>query len=300
MKKLENFHSGYVAILGRPNVGKSTLMNALVGEKIAITSPKAQTTRNRIMCVLNRAHSQIIFFDTPGVHKARNKLGDYMVKTALETIRDMDVVLFLVDATEKRGPGDDYILGVLAKAACPVILVINKIDKLDNRERVLKVIESYTRDQKFAAVVPISALKDSDFTGLEEEIEAYLPEGPRYYDEEVLTDQPERGIAAEIIREKILNCTRDEVPHAVAVSVDEFKERENGDVFIRATITVERDSQKGIIIGAKGSMLKKVGALARADIESLLQVKVFLELWVKVRQDWRNNKKALEEYGYHS
>lgn len=296
----QKFRSGYVALLGRPNVGKSTLMNALVGEKIAITSPKAQTTRNRIMCVLNRVHSQIIFFDTPGVHKARNKLGDYMVKTALDTIKDMDVVMFLVDATEKRGPGEDYILGVLEKAACPVILVINKIDKLGNRERVLKVIESYTRDRKFAAVVPISALNDSDFSSLEEEIEAYLPEGPRYYDEEVLTDQPERGIAAEIVREKILNCTRDEVPHAVAVGVDEFKERDNGDVFIRATITVERDSQKGIIIGAKGSMLKKVGALARADIESLLQTKVFLELWVKVRQDWRNSKKALEEYGYYS
>ncbi|MCQ2362999.1 MAG: GTPase Era [Acidaminococcaceae bacterium] len=296
----QKFRSGYVALLGRPNVGKSTLMNALVGEKIAITSPKAQTTRNRIMCVLNRPHSQIIFFDTPGVHKAKNKLGDYMVKTALETIRDMDVVMFLVDATEKRGPGEDFILGVLEKAACPVILVINKIDKLDSRERVLKVIESYTRDRKFAAVVPISALKDSEFSGLEEEIESYLPEGPRYYDEEVLTDQPERGIAAEIIREKILNCTRDEVPHAVAVNVDEFKERDNGDVFIRATITVERDSQKGIIIGAKGSMLKKIGALARGDIEGLLQTKVFLELWVKVRQDWRNSRKALEEYGYHN
>lgn len=296
----QKFRSGYVALLGRPNVGKSTLMNALVGEKIAITSPKAQTTRNRIMCVLNRPHSQIIFFDTPGMHKAKNKLGDYMVKTALETIRDMDVVMFLVDATEKRGPGEDLILGVLEKVACPVILVINKIDKLDNRERVLKVIESYTRDRKFAAVVPISALKDSEFSGLEEEIESHLPEGPRYYDEEVLTDQPERGIAAEIIREKILNCTRDEVPHAVAVNVDEFKERDNGDVFIRATITVERDSQKGIIIGAKGSMLKKIGALARGDIEGLLQTKVFLELWVKVRQDWRNSRKALEEYGYHN
>lgn len=296
----QKFRSGYVALLGRPNVGKSTLMNALVGEKIAITSPKAQTTRNRIMCVLNRPHSQIIFFDTPGVHKAKNKLGDYMVKTALETIRDMDVVMFLVDATEKRGSGEDFILGVLEKVACPVILVINKIDKLDNRERVLKVIESYTRDRKFAAVVPISALKDSEFSGLEEEIESHLPEGPRYYDEEVLTDQPERWIAAEIIREKILNCTRDEVPHAVAVNVDEFKERDNGDVFIRATITVERDSQKGIIIGAKGSMLKKIGALARGDIEGLLQTKVFLELWVKVRQDWRNSRKALEEYGYHN
>lgn len=296
----QKFRSGYVVLLGRPNVGKSTLMNALVGEKIAITSPKAQTTRNRIMCVLNRPGSQIIFFDTPGVHKAKNKLGDYMVKTALETIRDMDVVMFLVDATEKRGPGEDFILGVLEKAACPVILVINKIDKLDSRERVLKVIKSYTRDRKFAAVVPISALKDSEFSGLEEEIESYLPEGPRYYDEEVLTDQPERGIAAEIIREKILNCTRDEVPHAVAVNVDEFKERDNGDVFIRATITVERDSQKGIIIGAKGSMLKKIGALARGDIEGLLQTKVFLELWVKVRQDWRNSRKALEEYGYHN
>jgi len=296
----QKFRSGYVALLGRPNVGKSTLMNALVGEKIAITSPKAQTTRNRIMCVLNRTRSQIIFFDTPGVHKAKNKLGDYMVKTALETIQDMDVVMFLVDATEKRGPGEDFILGVLAKSQCPVILVVNKVDKLDNKEWVLKVIESYARDHEFAAVVPISALNDEDFTGLEEEIEKHLPEGPRYYDEEVLTDQPERAIAAEIIREKILLSTRDEVPHAVAVYVDEFKERDNGDVFIRATINVERDSQKGIIIGAKGSMLKKIGALARVDIESLLQTKVFLELWVKVRQDWRNSKKALEEYGYHN
>lgn len=294
------FRSGYVALLGRPNVGKSTLMNALVGEKIAITSPKAQTTRNKIMCVLNRTYSQIIFFDTPGVHKARTKLGDYMVKTALDTIKDMDVVMFLVDATEKRGPGEDFILEVLAESQCPVILVVNKVDKLDNKERVLKVIESYTKDHEFAAVVPISALNDKNFVGLEEEIEKNLPEGPRYYDEEVLTDQPERAIAEEIIREKILLSTRDEVPHAVAVHVDEFKERDNGDVFIRATINVERDSQKGIIIGAKGSMLKKIGASARVDIESLLQTKVFLELWVKVRQDWRNSKKALEEYGYHN
>lgn len=294
------FRSGYVALMGRPNVGKSTLMNALVGEKIAITSPKAQTTRNKIMCVLNRTHSQIIFFDTPGVHKARTKLGDYMVKTALDTIKDMDVVMFLVDATEKRGPGEDFILEMLAESKCPVILVVNKVDKLDNKERVLKAIENYTKDHEFAAVVPISALNDKNFVGLEEEIEQNLPEGPRYYDEEVLTDQPERAIAEEIIREKILLSTRDEVPHAVAVHVDEFKERDNGDVFIRATINVERDSQKGIIIGAKGSMLKKIGALARVDIESLLQTKVFLELWVKVRQDWRNSKKALEEYGYHN
>ena len=292
--------SGYVALLGRPNVGKSTLMNALIGEKIAITSAKAQTTRNKIMGVLNRTHSQIIFFDTPGVHKAKNKLGDYMVKTALDTIQDMDLVLFLVDATEKRGDGENFILEVLSQARRPVLLVVNKIDKLSSKEQVLQAISSYTKDFEFAAVLPLSALQDKNFEELTIEIEKNLPIGPKYYDEEVLTDQPERAIAAEIIREKILTCTRDEVPHAVAVQVEGFKERENGDIFIRSTIFVERDSQKGILIGAKGAMLKKIGALARSDIEGLLQTKVFLELWVKVNNDWRNNKRSLKEYGYYN
>ena len=297
---MSEFKSGYVALLGRPNVGKSTLMNALIGEKIAITSAKAQTTRNKIMGVLNRTHSQIIFFDTPGVHKAKNKLGDYMVKTALDTIQDMDLVLFLVDATEKRGDGENFILEVLSQARRPVLLVVNKIDKLSSKEQVLQAISSYTKDFEFAAVLPLSALQDKNFEELTIEIEKNLPIGPKYYDEEVLTDQPERAIAAEIIREKILTCTRDEVPHAVAVQVEEFKERENGDIFIRSTIFVERDSQKGILIGAKGAMLKKIGALARSDIEGLLQTKVFLELWVKVNNDWRNNKRSLKEYGYYN
>ncbi len=290
--------SGFVALVGRPNVGKSTLMNKLVGEKIAITSQKPQTTRNRIMCILNTANAQMVFWDTPGIHKPQHKLGDYMVKTALDTLQEVDVVLFVADVTAKRGAGEDFILNVLREVKCPVVLVLNKIDKLEHKEQLLTVIASFTKDFQFASVVPVSALQDTDFSGLTQEIEQRLPVGPDYYDEDVLTDQPERVIAAEIVREKILQLTQDEVPHSVAVEVVAFKERDNGTVFISGNIYVERDSQKGILIGAKGSMLKKIGELARADIEKLIGTKVFLQLWVKVRADWRNNLKTLKEFGY--
>lgn len=290
--------SGFVALVGRPNVGKSTLMNKLVGEKIAITSQKPQTTRNRIMCILNTANAQMVFWDTPGIHKPQHKLGDYMVKTALDTLQEVDVVLFVADVTAKRGAGEDFILNVLREVKCPVVLVLNKIDKLEHKEQLLTVIASFTKDFQFASVVPVSALQDTDFSGLTQEIEQRLPVGPDYYDEDVLTDQPERVIAAEIVREKILQLTQDEVPHSVAVEVVAFKERDNGMVFISGNIYVERDSQKGILIGAKGSMLKKIGELARADIEKLIGTKVFLQLWVKVRADWRNNLKTLKEFGY--
>ncbi|MBQ0068061.1 MAG: GTPase Era [Phascolarctobacterium sp.] len=290
--------SGFVALVGRPNVGKSTLMNKLVGEKIAITSQKPQTTRNRIMCILNTANAQMVFWDTPGIHKPQHKLGDYMVKTALDTLQEVDVVLFVADVTAKRGAGEDFILNVLREVKCPVVLALNKIDKLEHKEQLLTVIASFTKDFQFASVVPVSALQDTDFSGLTQEIEQHLPVGPDYYDEDVLTDQPERVIAAEIVREKILQLTQDEVPHSVAVEVVAFKERDNGMVFISGNIYVERDSQKGILIGAKGSMLKKIGELARADIEKLIGTKVFLQLWVKVRADWRNNLKTLKEFGY--
>lgn len=290
--------SGFVALVGRPNVGKSTLMNKLVGEKIAITSQKPQTTRNRIMCILNTANAQMVFWDTPGIHKPQHKLGDYMVKTALDTLQEVDVVLFVADVTAKRGAGEDFILNVLREVKCPVVLALNKIDKLEHKEQLLTVIASFTKDFQFASVVPVSALQDTDFSGLTQEIEQRLPVGPDYYDEDVLTDQPERVIAAEIVREKILQLTQDEVPHSVAVEVVAFKERDNGTVFISGNIYVERDSQKGILIGAKGSMLKKIGELARADIEKLIGAKVFLQLWVKVRADWRNNLKTLKEFGY--
>lgn len=293
-----NFKSGYVAILGRPNVGKSTLMNNLVGEKIAIISSKAQTTRNRIMSILNTDKAQIIFLDTPGIHKPQHKLGDYMVKAALTTLKDVDLVLFVVDVTEKRSTGDDHILELLRNAKLPVILVLNKIDLLKSQAEILHIIEDYSKEFPFTAVVPLSALQDKELKELVQEIEKNLPVGPHYFDEDVLTDQAERVIAGEMIREKILLSTHDEVPHSVAVEVNDFKERENDTVYIRATIYVERESQKGILIGAKGSMLKKIGALARQDIENLLNTKVFLELWVKVRQDWRNSPAALKSFGY--
>lgn len=286
-------------MVGRPNVGKSTLTNSLIGEKIAIMSDRPQTTRNKIMCILNTDNAQIMFLDTPGIHKPHHKLGEYMVRTAESTLQEVDVILFVVDAAEKRGPGEDYILELLRKVKTPVILVVNKIDKLQDKSRLFKIMDEYSRLYQFAAIVPVSALNDGEFPGLVSEITKLLPEGPAYFPDDVLTDQPERVIAAEMIREKVLRLTRDEIPHSVAVEVEEFKEREDESVYIRATIFVERDSQKGIVIGAKGSLLKKIGQQARADIENLLYCKVFLDLWVKVKPDWRNQDKALKQFGYN-
>ena len=296
---IDKHYSGFAAIVGRPNVGKSTLTNGLIGEKIAIMSDRPQTTRNKIMCILNTDNAQIMFLDTPGIHKPHHKLGEYMVRTAESTLKEVDVILFVIDVSEKRGAGENYILELLQKVKTPVILVANKIDKLQDKSKLFNIINEYTALYNFAAVVPVSALEDTEFPGLVAEITKHLPEGPDYFPDDMITDQPERVIAAETIREKVLRSTRDEVPHSIAVEVDEFKVRENEDVYIRATIFVERESQKGIVIGAKGSLLKKIGQQARKDIEALLGCKVFLELWVKVKADWRNKDKALKQFGYN-
>ena len=298
MKEEPKHYAGFVAMVGRPNVGKSTLTNSLIGEKIAIMSDRPQTTRNRIMCIMNTDNAQIMFLDTPGIHKPQHKLGEYMVRTAEGTLQEVDVILFIVDVTEKRGAGEEYILELLRKVKTPVILVCNKIDKLQDKSKLFKIMEDYSKQYKFAAIVPVSALNDGEFPGLVQEITKHLPEGPAYYPDDMITDQPERVIAAEMIREKVLRLTRDEVPHAIAVEVEEFKERDDENVYIRATIFVERDSQKGIIIGAKGSLLKKIGQQARADLEKLLYCKVYLDLWVKVKADWRNQDKSLRQFGY--
>ncbi len=295
---IDKHYSGFAAIVGRPNVGKSTLTNGLIGEKIAIMSDRPQTTRNKIMCILNTDNAQIMFLDTPGIHKPHHKLGEFMVRTAESTLKEVDVILFVIDVSEKRGAGENYILELLQKVKTPVILVANKIDKLKDKSKLFNIIKEYTALYNFVAVVPVSALEDKEFPGLVEEITKHLPEGPDYFPDDMITDQPERVIAAEMIREKVLRSTHDEVPHSIAVEVDEFKVRENEDVYIRATIFVERESQKGIVIGAKGSLLKKIGQQARKDIEALLGCKVFLELWVKVKADWRNKDKALKQFGY--
>lgn len=281
-------------------MGKSTLTNNLIGEKIAIMSDRPQTTRNKIMCIMNTDNAQIMFLDTPGIHKPHHKLGEYMVRTAESTLKEVDVILFVVDVTEKKGAGEEYILELLQKVKTPVILVVNKIDKLQDKSKLIAVMQEYSKYYNFAAIVPVSALEDTEFPGLVQEITKHLPEGPAYFPEDMITDQPERVIAAEMIREKILLSTRDEIPHSIAVEVEEFKERDNDDVYIRATIFVERDSQKGIVIGAKGSLLKKIGQEARKDIEALLGCKVFLDLWVKVKADWRNKDKALKQFGYNN
>ena len=295
--KEKQHKSGFIAVIGRPNVGKSTLINSLIGQKIAIMSDKPQTTRNRILCILTRPEAQIVFLDTPGIHKPKHKLGEYMVKAAEGTLKEVDAIFFVVDATEKMGPGEYYILERLHATAKPVIRVVNKLDLIE-KEQVLPIISHYTDKYPFVGVVPISAKEETNLDALIEEVEKYLPEGPQYYPEDMVTDQPERLIVAELVREKALQLTRDEVPHAIAVDVDEMKARDNGDTYIRVTIYVERDSQKGILIGAKGSMLKEIGRLARADIEMLLGTRVFLDLWVKVKKDWRDRDSVLRGFGF--
>lgn len=292
--------AGFVAVIGRPNVGKSTLINSLIGEKIAIMSDRPQTTRNKIMCIMNTANAQIMFLDTPGIHKPQHKLGEYMVKTAESALQEVDAVLFVVDAAEKKGAGDAYIINKLKTIKTPVILVINKVDKLADKDRIFTIIDSYRREYDFKAVIPVSALLDKDFSALVEEILHYLPEGPEYFPEDMVTDQPERVIVAEMIREKILKLTRDEVPHSVAVEIEEMKTRGNDNLYIRADIYVERESQKGIIIGAKGNLLKIIGQQSRKDIEALLGNKAYLDLWVKVKPDWRNRDQLLRQFGYNS
>ena len=294
---MEKHKSGFVAVIGRPNVGKSTLINSLIGQKIAIMSDKPQTTRNRILCVLTQPDAQMVFLDTPGVHKPLHKLGEYMAHTVENTLKEIDVILFVVDVTEKMGAGERFILERLAATRRPVVLVVNKLDLID-REMVLPIIDGYRKQYEFAGVVPISAKEKDNLEALLGEVKKYLPDGPAYYPEDMVTDQPERLIVAELVREKLLELTRDEVPHSVAVDVDEMKTRPKGDIYIRATIYVERDSQKGIIIGGHGVTLKEAGRRARHDIETLLGAKVYLDLWVKVQRDWRNRPSILKNLGF--
>lgn len=298
MKNNEGHKSGFVAVVGRPNVGKSTLINSLIGEKIAIMSDRPQTTRNKIMCIMNAANAQVVFLDTPGIHKPHHKLGEYMVKTAENTLKEVDAVLFVVDATERRGAGDNFIIDKLKEITTPVILVINKMDLLTDKAKLLTVITTYKDAYPFKAIIPLSALLDKEFNPLLEELLPCLPEGPAYFPEDMITDQPERLIVAELIREKILKLTRDEVPHSIAVEIEEMKVRDNESLYIRADIYVERPSQKGIVIGAKGALLKLIGQQARRDIEALLGNKAYLELWVKVKADWRNRDQILQQLGY--
>lgn len=293
----EQHKAGFVAVIGRPNVGKSTLINSLIGQKIAIMSDKPQTTRNKILCVLSQPDAQILFIDTPGIHKPKHKLGEYMVKTAENTLKEVDVVLFVVDATAEMGPGEQYILERLAEVKTPVILTVNKIDQV-KKEAVLPIISRYTSVRPFTAVVPISAIEKTNLPNLVDEIKKHLEPGPKYYPDDMVTDQPERNVIAELIREKVLHLTRDEIPHAIAVDIEEITTRHNDDLYVRAVIYVERDSQKGIVIGANGSLLKEIGKKAREDIENLLGSKTFLDLWVKVKKDWRNRDSLLKSFGY--
>ncbi|MDR1548354.1 MAG: GTPase Era [Hungatella sp.] len=294
-----NYKSGFVTLIGRPNVGKSTLMNQLIGQKIAITSDKPQTTRNRIQTVYTDERGQIIFLDTPGIHKAKNKLGEYMVSVAERTLKEVDVVLWLVEPTTYIGAGEQHIAEQLSQVKTPVILVINKIDTLKNQEDILTFINAYKDVCQFAEIVPVSALKAKNTDLMLELIYKYLPKGPQYYDEDTVTDQPMRQISAELIREKALRLLNDEIPHGIAVTIEKMKERDNGIMDIEAEIICERESHKGIIIGKGGSMLKKIGSAARREIEGLMDTKVNLQLWVKVRKEWRDSELYMKNYGYN-
>ena len=294
----KKYKSGFVTLIGRPNVGKSTLMNHLIGQKIAITSEKPQTTRNRIQTVYTDDRGQIIFLDTPGIHKAKNKLGEYMVSVAENTLKEVDVILWLVEPTTFIGAGERHIAEQLAKVSTPVILVINKIDTV-KKEEILTFIAAYKDICNFAEIIPVSALKEINIDDVKDSIFKYLPYGPQFYDEDTVTDQPMRQIAAELIREKALRMLDDEIPHGIAVVIDQMKERKNGIFDIDATIVCERDSHKGIIIGKGGAMLKKIGTAARIEIENLMDTKVNLKLWVKVRREWRESELYMKNYGYN-
>lgn len=292
------FKSGFASIVGRPNVGKSTLMNSMIGEKIAIMSDKPQTTRNTIQAVYTDKDSQIVFLDTPGLHKPKNVLGEYMVKAASEAFRNVDVVIFVVDESKSIGPGDRKIIEDLRSVKSPVILVINKIDKLE-KEELLVLMQKYHNENLFADVVPISALKGKNTDTLLKVLRKYIEEGPKYFPDHMITDQPERVLIAELIREKVLHYIHDEVPHGVAVDIEQMKSREEKDIIdVNAIIYCERDSHKGIIIGKNGRKLKGIGKSSREDIERLLGSKVNLQVWVKVKENWRNLQNSISNFGY--
>lgn len=294
----DNFKSGFVAIIGRPNVGKSTLMNHLIGQKIAITSKKPQTTRNRIQTVYTCEDGQIVFLDTPGIHKAKNKLGEYMVNVAEQTLKDVDVVLWLVEPTTFIGAGEKHIAEQLEKINIPVILVINKVDTI-KKEEVLKVIDTYRKLYDFAEIIPASALRGQNTDDIIQSLFKYMTYGPMFYDEDTVTDQPQRQIVAEVIREKALHALDEEIPHGIAVTIEKMRERKGQNIVdIEATIICERDSHKGIIIGKQGTMLKKIGSNARYEIERMLEEKVNLKIWVKVRKDWRDSDTLMKNFGY--
>ncbi len=293
----DQYKSGFAALIGRPNVGKSTLMNCLIGQKIAITSNKPQTTRNRIQTVYTSEEGQIVFVDTPGIHKAKNRLGDYMVNVARRSLSEVDVILWLVEPSNYIGAGEESILEQLFRVNTPVILVINKIDTV-KKEELLGFIDTYRKRMDFAEIVPVSALKKDNTEELLSCIFKYLPYGPAFYDEDTVTDQPQRQIVAELIREKALRTLEEEIPHGIAVTIEKMKRR--GKIMdIEATIICERDSHKGIIIGKQGSMLKRIGSSARRDIEEMLECKVNLQLWVKVKKDWRDSEFLLKNFGYN-
>ncbi len=296
---LDNYKSGFVAIIGRPNVGKSTLMNRLIGQKIAITSSKAQTTRNKIQTVYTDDEAQIVFLDTPGINKAKNKLGKYMMNVAHNTLNEVDVVMWIVEPTTFIGAGERHIIEVLQKVKTPIILVINKVDTVEDTG-IVDAINTYKDVCDFDDIVPVSALKGKNSDELIKTIKKLLPYGPQFYDEDTITDQPERQIVAELIREQALRLLDKEIPHGIAVVIDRMKEREDGSLIdIDATIICERDSHKGIVIGKQGAMLKRIGTKARVSMENLLDTKVNLKLWVKVKKDWRDSDTLLKNYGYH-
>lgn len=294
----EIFKSGFVALIGRPNVGKSTLLNNVLGQKIAIMSDKAQTTRNKIRGIYTTDQEQIVFIDTPGIHKPKHKLGEYMTRIAQRTLNEVDLVVFMVDAEQGYGKGDQYIIDLLKDAKTPVFLIINKIDRIHPND-LLPLIDMYRNLHAFDEIVPISALEGNNVNTLLQQITSYLDEGPKFYPDDQVTDHPERFIVSELIREKILHLTREEVPHSIAVAIEDMTYKKDGDVvYIQAVIVVERTSQKGIIIGKNGSMLKKVGSLARQDIEALLGSRAFLELYVKVEKNWRDKESQLRDFGF--
>lgn len=299
MNQYKGYKSGFVSIIGRPNVGKSTFLNRVIGQKIAIMSDKPQTTRNKVQGVLTQENSQIIFIDTPGIHKPKHKLGEFMLKVSRNALKEVDIIMFMVNAEQELGKGDEFIMEMLEGNDTPVFLVINKIDQI-HPDQLVGIIDSYKEKYDFAEIIPISALQGNNVEQLLATINKYLPEGPQYYPADQVTDHPERFIISELIREKVLHLTREEIPHSVAVVIDKIKRDEENENMIRvqATIMVERDSQKGIVIGKKGALLKQVGTEARKDIEMLLGSKVYLELWVKVQKDWRNKQTHLRDFGF--